>query len=470
VSPKVQAVAKRLVTQLHMVLRTMRIHDPGNQALLVATAQLEETINSLFAALGGIRLQFIEGQVFLNDTRLRFEPALADGIRSLEAELAERGLGGIGFSRPVDAAGLRELLQMLARPVGGPEDAARLVHNLSGLKNLALELLGPRSFADTDSSERELRVDRRTFALQTYAKAVVCARECLAALKAGADPLGGKLHITRIVQDLVDIASDRVNLLLRISAIKRADEYAFNHAANTCLLSIAIGKALEIDRVALVDLGTSAFLADMGFSLLPPELLQSSDSFGEREKVEVRSEMIRTLRILMGRGRLNDSVLRRVLVAFEHHGHFVDPAKGTPSTMHLFSRIVAVADAYDALTTQRPWREGYAADEALQILDREAGTRFDPALVKVLTNLLGVYPLGSIVRLGSGEIALVYHNSDDPRLFEKPWVKVIRDPGGAPVRRTVIRNLAESSGEDGRILGFAKELLREVDPGALLTT
>ena len=455
-TPKIQSNGKKLVMQLFMVLRTVRIHDPSNNALLVATENLKDTINTLWAALGSIRLQFIEDLVYLNDVRLRVDGSMADQLSSLKNIFAERQLGGLAFARPVDTIALRDFVVLLAKPVETEEDVIALRESLQEMQNLALELLGPRTFVDDENEE--IKIDKKTFALQTYAKTIVAAKECLVALKAGSDPLVGRLHLLRIIQDLVDIATERVNFLLKVSAIKRAADYAYNHAANTCILSIVIGKSLKIDRLQLVDLGMSDFLADLGYALLPPELIERTDELDEEERQAIRDAMARTVRGLIGDGRLGESVLRRGIVAYEHHLPYLNPETNKPNNLHTFSRIVAVADAYDALTTTRSWREGYPPDEALNILMKEAGTRFDPMIVKVLVNLLGLYPMGSVVRLDTGEIACVYHNSNDPRFFEKPWVKIVRGADGAKVKRTVIRNLAEHEGAGATIVGTVANL------------
>jgi HD-GYP domain-containing protein (c-di-GMP phosphodiesterase class II) len=464
-SPKIQQTGKRMVMQLHMVLRTIRIHDPTNNALLVATENLKDTINTLWAALGGVRLQFVDDVVYLNDVRLRMDTSMLDNASWLRSEFMARGLGGLAFSRPVDTAALREFLVILGKPVESEDEGLAIRASLAQMKELALELLGPKTFADGKTVD-EIRIDRKTFALQTYAKAVVAARECLTAIREGRDPMGGRLAITRVIQDLVDIATERVNLLLKMCAIKQADEYAFSHAANTCLVSIAIGKAMQIDRLQLADLGSSAFLADLGFALLPPELIERREKLDDHARSEILDAMTRTIRSLVGSGRLNDAVMRRAIIAYEHHLPYLDPKTGAPAELHLFSRIVAVADAYDALTTNRPWRSGYSPDEALRILSSEAGKKFDPLVVKVLVNLMGLYPLGTAVRLDTGEIAIVYHNSNDPQLFEKPWVKVVRDAAGQRVKRTVIRNLALHEGAGGQIVGTASaNELTGIDPG-----
>jgi HD-GYP domain-containing protein (c-di-GMP phosphodiesterase class II) len=268
------------------------------------------------------------------------------------------------------------------------------------------------------------------------------------------------------MQDMVDIATDRVNFLLKLAAIKAANDYPYNHAANTCVLSIVLGKALEVDRVSLVDLGVSALLADLGFALSPSELVHKPGELTPAERDLLLDELLRSIRTLVGKGQLGESAMRRVVVAYEHHLPFRDPVTARPTGTHLFSRIVAVADAFDALTTRRPWREGYTADEALRILMREAGTRYDPLVVKVLINLLGLYPLGSAVLLGSGELAVVYHNGTEASAFERPWVKVVRAADGERIRRTLIRDLAATEGPGGTIARFATAAeVGDLDPG-----
>ncbi len=446
-SAKVQMLGRTMVLQMHMVIRTLRIHDPSNRALLIATENLKDTINTLWAALDkAVRLQFVQGVVYLNDMRIRFDTAAHDQVQTLQQEFADRGLGGLAFARPIDSSALREFLLQFSRTVSTDDERRELRTALEAFRDLALELLEPAEFKEDLEDEAQLRVDKKTFALQTYAKAIVAVREFVREAQSGRVPTSSKLQVTRIVQDMVDVATERVNFLLKLAAIKTAEEYAFNHAANTCVLSIVLGRSLGVDRLRLVDLGLSALFADIGFAMLPDDLINTSEQLGEVQKGALRNAMVRQIRALISGGPINEGLMRRVIVAFEHHIPFLDARSGKPNQLHLFSRIVSVGDAFDALTTRRPWREGYTADEAIRILMEDAGRRFDPVVVKVLINLLGLYPLGCPVRLESGETAVVYHNSNDPRLFTRPWVKVILDAEGQRIKRTIVRNLANGEG------------------------
>lgn len=467
-SPRIHTQGRALLMQLHMLIRTMRFHDANNQALLVASENLRDTINTLWAALEGtVQLQFVDGVAYLNEHRLRIDPATKPQLDYLQEEFERRDLGGLAFSRPVDANALREFIQVFMRPVSEPDDVAALKQSLEKFRDLALELLDPKQHFDRLEHGDDVRVDRKTFGLQSYARAIVSVREWVQALKAGGQVQAGPINVIRTVQDLVDVGTERVNFLLKLGAIKNAHDYPYNHAANTCVLSIVIGRALGVDRLSLVDLGASALFADVGFALLPPELVDRERELTDAEKRDVQQAMLEQARSIFAGDRITDAMMRRLVVAYEHHIPFGDAEGSRSQPLHPFSRIVAVADAFDALTTRRPWREGYAADEALDILSREAGTRFDPVVVRVLVNAMGLYPLGSSVLLSDGRIAAVYHNSNDPALFDRPWVKIIFDANGERVRRTVIHNLAEPDAPATILRLMRPDELPGVDPATV---
>jgi len=106
---------------------------------------------------------------------------------------------------------------------------------------------------------------------------------------------------------------------------------------------------------------------------------------------------------------------------------------------------------------------------AAVIAETSHGLGSQALIVRVLVNLLGMYPLGSVVMLGSGEVGVVYHNSNDPRQFETPWVRVVRDASGTIVKKTIIRNLAEHPGPGGKIVSSATaDKLEGLDAASLV--
>ncbi|MBN2361650.1 MAG: hypothetical protein JXR83_19510 [Deltaproteobacteria bacterium] len=467
----VQALGKNLVSQLFMVLRTVRLHDKRNKSVLVATEHLKDTLNTIIGAVGEVRLEFVEDQVYLSDQRIRVEYTGQENVKELASEFNRRGLGGFTFKRSVTTPSLTELLVAFNDAADQADSAKFMRDRLADLHDLAVELLGRRKFADNKQVVPELKVDPRLLALQTYAKAVIAVKRFVAELvtppEAGKG--GMRLKLVRIVQDLVDLSDERANLLLKLVAIKDSNDYPFNHAVNVCVLSIAIGRAIGLGREDLVDLGMSGMMADLGFAVADSELAEKASALDDQELEKLHESTIAAVRVLLGKGALTRGAMRRLIVAFQHHIH-CDlkggyPQLERPRPLHLFSRIVAICDNYDALTTNRPWREAFSPDEALKILAHGAGSKFDPTLVRIFVNLLGLYPIGTAVILSNGEVGMVYHTTDDPKRFDRPFVRVLRNPDGRPVERTVIRDLAEQSGGQ-----FKYSIVKVIDQSAIDNT
>ncbi len=157
---------------------------------------------------------------------------------------------------------------------------------------------------------------------------------------------------------------------------------------------------------------------------------------------------------LLRGSQINDSVIRYVLVAFEHHltldltGY---PALSDRRDLCLFSKIVAIADCFDALTTSRPYRTTrYKPHEALGIMMEGQGTLFEPVLLKIFVNAIGVHPIGTVVQLKSGELGVVLRTNTNPRDLDKPIVRVFRDVDGndIPVH---VKDLSERDA-DGNLM------------------
>ena len=148
------------------------------------------------------------------------------------------------------------------------------------------------------------------------------------------------------------------------------------------------------------------------------------------------------VRVLVRLKGFSDLAMKSIVVAFEHHlgvnlaGY---PPLRHPRPLHLFSRIVTVADCFDAMTTQRVYSDGAKPrDKALSYMLSQSDKLFDPTLLKIFVNLIGVYPIGTLVRLDSGQLAVVLSTppeSIDPR---RPRLKLITDTTGIEVDGPVV--------------------------------
>jgi len=139
---------------------------------------------------------------------------------------------------------------------------------------------------------------------------------------------------------------------------------------------------------------------------------------------------------------INAAIIRRIIVGYEHHQHY--DGAGYPQQlaektgMDLFSAIIAIADNFIALTSDRPHRRAFLPDEALKIMVAQAGAKFHPQLLKVFVNMLGIFPLGTLVQLSSGDSGVVIFNNPDPALAFRPRVKMALDRQGQPMAPGIV--------------------------------
>ena len=195
---------------------------------------------------------------------------------------------------------------------------------------------------------------------------------------------------------------------LLLSTLKTHDEYTFYHSINSSLLALTIGQALGLANDQLIDLGVGALLHDIGKIRVPLEVIQYPGRLDDDMWAEIKRHPHEGAQaILAGSG---DRQEIAALVALEHHARY--DLGGYPSVarrekLHLYSRITAICDVYDALTTRRSYKRAMPPAAALELIVDSAGSQLDPDLVQVFVSILGIFPAGSLLRLDTGEIAVV---------------------------------------------------------------
>jgi len=213
--------------------------------------------------------------------------------------------------------------------------------------------------------------------------------------------------------------------LLGLMSHREYNEGSSYHAVNVSILALLIGTNLGLEHNQLMALGMSALVHDVGKVRLPYTLLNRTELTPEEQEQHDRHPVhgANILRGLEGSGRV------AALVALEHHIHYDGsgyptlPAKAKP---HLFSRIVSVVDAYDTLTSARRGAARPLRPElAMKYIGAGLGTIFSPVIGKVFLKMMGLYPVGSFVELGSNELAIVIRPSDQH--VDRPVVQVVKD-------------------------------------------
>lgn len=233
------------------------------------------------------------------------------------------------------------------------------------------------------------------------------------------------------VGKLEEVANGLVNNIVnedfvRISVgdLKSYDDYTYHHSLSVAVLSIAIGQELGMSIAELNKLGLCALLHDIGKTGISKEIMNKPEQLSIKEYAEVKKHAVLGGEYLRQKNLIDEEIYDGVIT---HHEHF--DGTGYPfglkgKKIPLFGRIIAIADVYDALTSNRPQRGPWQPTEAFEYIMGNSGRHFDPDIVQVFMRKIEPYPVGSCVRLSNGEIGIVIDTFDELPL--RPIVKVLK--------------------------------------------
>jgi len=245
------------------------------------------------------------------------------------------------------------------------------------------------------------------------------------------------------VNNLIEELLVNPNVLVNLTDIRTYDDYTFAHSVNVCILSLMTGVTLSYDGFKLKELGVGALLHDIGKIKLDKSTLNKADDLTQDEYSDVKQHAESGFEILR---KYYDISLLSAHIAFQHHERWNGtgyPRGLVGNDIHEYGRIVAVADVYDALLADRPYRSSYSVNQAITILKRMAGNCLDPRCITALISNVAIYPVGSIVELNSGAVGIVVDvNKEMPT---RPVVRVVYDRTGEKLNNSHEVDLSKMS-------------------------
>lgn len=229
----------------------------------------------------------------------------------------------------------------------------------------------------------------------------------------------------KAVAECVDSVLRSTDALLWMTQLKRKDVYTAQHSMNVCILSIALGKHLNFSPVELNNLGLCGMMHDMGKMNVPLEILNKPGQLEGKELKIMQSHTLYGRKLLLAS---KDMFPGAIDVACSHHERLDGagyPYKLTDSQITPYSRIVTIADVYDAISSDRVYKKGKTHLETISIMTKNSGTHLDPKLIFKFIECMGIYPPGNLVELNSGEVGIVIEVNPEHKL--KPKILLILD-------------------------------------------
>ncbi len=397
------------------------IYPPNHEICIRAFTDFMRAFKDYLAWRPDFSLRVIGEEFFYEEKLMPRESVL---YYPLIKELQAKSIGGIAIQdglAPGEFADFLYLLNMSVDELEAKGGLARLMEE-KDIFNITLDEPGTWE-------EKTREIKDRLSAREEYFEAVDVIREL--ADQVMSDRRLSLSKANRVVGVMLNRVGENRSAVLGLATIKSYDEYTSFHSVNVLILSLALGSMLPLDRSALMMLGTGALLHDLGKITIPQGILNKTGPLTTREWEMMQDHPVRGADILLAQPGVHPLA---VMVAYEHHARY--DLAGYPKVtgkerIGLFSRIVEVCDVYDAMTSARPYQKARTPDQAMRVLVKDMGTAFDPLLVKVFIDMMGLFPVGTLVRLATGEIGVIYEPGESDALW--PLVKVIRGPEGGEV-------------------------------------
>ena len=426
-----------LLRKLASGIRGSQLYAPGHpltarnlDALLAIIRQLQASQPSLTAGIVG-------GQLVVADTPMAKASAqMGDLIKKLQSQGIER----VSFERGITAEELEGFMRLIATAAKA-EQFATLPHIKVG------RISGQEQ--STEGIQSDMAAIRRL-----YTSAVTSAQSVWDSAQVEGKP--DVALALQTVEGLSEAVTQNRTALIALTAMKTYDNYTFTHMVNVSILTMGQARALGLEGRLLREFGLSALMHDIGKVRTPKEVLNKPEKLTESEFEIMKRHTVDGAEILR---RTPEMPILAPVVAFEHHLR-VD-GTGYPhgvrrNSLNIGTQLCSIADVYDAMRSQRAYQEAFPSDRVLAVLKKDDGAHFDQHLVRRFAQLMGIFPPGNLVRLSTGELAVVVKiHAPDPY---RPRVRVISDTGGQRLDVPLDRNLWDAVDAQGQPMSVTSPL------------
>jgi len=421
-----QKKADELIRRLAAALRGTELYSPTHPLVQRGIDAFMAAATERFQATPSIVIGFIGDEVVVDGTRL---PRGTASLIGFARDLRDREIEKVTFTRGLtraDVSGLIAVFSDRRSPVPLPD---RLLQK--GVRNVTLGRIVIDEVSDDQAGIAA--------AQRVYGTAVETAETLWNAAKSGDQPDPGAAR--KIIDGLARLVNQDRTSLMALTALKKYDNYTFTHMVNVAALAMAQARALNIEGPLLREFGFAALMHDIGKVNTPLEVLNKPGKLEKDEFDVMKQHVVDGAHILR---RTPEMPALAPIVAFEHH--LKQDLSGYPENigsrkLNLCTMIVSIADVFDALRSNRPYRQGLATVRIRSIMGEQGNPAFNQPLLKRFVNLMGLFPVGNLVRLSGGEIAVV--TAEHPTDPFRPQVKILTDKNGVLVEEPLLANTWE---------------------------
>jgi HD-GYP domain-containing protein (c-di-GMP phosphodiesterase class II) len=448
----------RFINAFFVLYKTARIIEENNVTLQRQLDNFWDQLSPRLKEEDAVLVKVVSGRYFVNDQMVKFDDEGLSGAASVVAEWKLLGMGGVRFFSEVDKQQVAATFKLLSSVKPSAENVESLSEKLKSHGLGQVQLLSAKEVgADLPSVSQEVRRQLRSMARKSFFTAVTVVQEVVVNTQQDREINISKTR--RVVHSLIDHIMRDESSLLELAAIKDFDDYTYAHSTNVCVYALTLGVRLGLDRARLSQLGFTALFHDIGKVKLPVDLISKPDAFDENDWIQMQRHPMLGAKTILRNLKIDTHTARAARGAFEHHIN--SDFTGYP-TLHykrrppdLFSKIISIVDSFDALTSGRIYlKKNLSPDIVFKKLRYQMKVKFDPFLLKLFNDVIGIYPAGSLVLLTTDEIALVLTNNDEDKA--RPYIKIVGDRNGL-LDEPIWVDLSLDTEEE-------RKIVRQIDP------
>jgi HD-GYP domain-containing protein (c-di-GMP phosphodiesterase class II) len=445
---------------LYTAFRSLKLYPIENAQVQKALDDLAQQTRQLLDVERELEVR-IQGEfIFVNATRLRLDLDNYASFSHILGVLRQCGVGTVRMDEGVDRRQLQVFVSLLLSYAAKELNPGKIFELGQKLQDGGVSRISVEPPLETEDVEEEER--QKEAAKRTYAHSVVVTKEVINSVRMGRTANVKK--VKRAVQAIVDQVLNNESSLMGLTTIRDYDEYTFTHSVNVCIFSVALGRKLGLSKLQLYDLGMAALFHDVGKSRVPLEVLNKQGGLSEEEWHIMQAHPWLGVLTLFGLRGYGEIPYRGMIVAYEHH--MKTDLTGYPKSVRqrqlsIYSKVVAVADGFDAATSRRVYQTvPIQPDQVLKEMWENPRRGYDPVIVKAFINLIGIYPVGTCVILDTYEIGLVHAANADVAQIHRPVVRIVASPDGALQFPGVVVDLAQRD-ERGN---YPRTIIKVSDP------
>ena len=429
---QMESAVAGIVRQLGASLKNRGLYPAAHPLVRTPVEKCHAELLPLFADRPELALTVSDGTLILEGVPVFH---LTSSLELFLARLGSIGVPAVIFDRGVST----EEIEMFVRFLHETKEQGLSVAVIK--EQLAAS--GIRHIRVTAGEEDK---DDFTLAREIYGNAINVVVQALKDVRSGRTPNGASCE--RTVREMNGMIARNRDAMLALTLIKNFDEYTYNHSVNVSILSLAVADSLGLSERSRVNVGVAGLLHDVGKTQLALDLIRKPGTLTVEEFEEIKKHPEEGYAIL---GRMTNIDEETRNMVREHHMRYDRAGYPRPEPelrVNPYSQVIAAADCYDALTTMRSYQKARTPQGALEIMRKLAGRSLDPDLVTLLERSLGVFPVGTLVRLSTMEVGVVTGAEEDGK--GQPKVAILYDRAGNSLPAPETVNLSEADPVSGR--------------------